>query len=94
MNSARIYLTPSFEKSIKKLPKSSKIEIDKIVKILIKDPSLGQLKKGDLSQVRVYKFKLVNQLTLLAYSYENAILTLLLLGGHENFYKNLKRKVS
>jgi hypothetical protein len=33
-----------------------------------------------------------NQLTLLAYSYEEQIitLTLLALGGHENFYRDIK----
>lgn len=37
--------------------------------------------------MQVYKFKMVNQLTLLAYQYEDEqlILTLLMLGSHENF---------
>ena len=50
-------------------------------------------KAGDLSGVSVYKFKMVKQLTLLAYKYEDQAitLTLLALGAHENFYRDLKK---
>ena len=58
------------------------------------DPFLGDIKKGDLSDVYVYKFKMAKQFTLLAYSFENKTitLTLLALGTHENFYRDLKKK--
>ena len=57
------------------------------------DPSLGEMKVGDLVGIRVYKFKMVKQLTLLAYTFEEDIitLTLLALGSHENFYRDLKK---
>ena len=44
----------------------------------------GEQKKGDLSLIRVYKFKMLNQPTLLGYSYEDGsiILELLALGSH------------
>jgi hypothetical protein len=53
------------------------------------------LKKGDLNGIRVYKFRMVNQLALLAYEYDDANdrLTLLAYGSHENFYRDLKKKV-
>ncbi len=53
---------------------------------------MGQQKKGDLSYLCVYKFKMVKQLTLLGYSYEKDTLTLELiaLGPHENFYRDVK----
>ena len=40
----------------------------------------------------VYKFKMVKQLTLLGYSYEDGTVTLELiaLGAHENFYRDVK----
>jgi hypothetical protein len=59
----------------------------------MKNPLLGELKKGDLNNVRVYKFKMVHQLTLLAYMHDesNENLTLLALGSHANFYRDLKR---
>jgi len=45
----------------------------------------------DLAGVFVYKFKCNDQLTLLAYEYDPKTRLLLLLGSHENFYRNLKR---
>ena len=47
----------------------------------------------DLSGIHVYKFKMVKQLTLLAYEYcsDGTIIILMAFGSHENFYKQLKR---
>ena len=52
-------------------------------------------KKGDLGFLRVYKFKMNKQLTLLGYSFDNGTLTLELmaLGTHENFYRDIKKRV-
>ena len=87
---------PLFQKAYKKLHKNQKEDIDQVIKEIIKDPSIGQSKVGDLSNVRVHKFKMVKQLTLLAYSYEDQTitLTLLALGSHENFYRDLKKSSS
>ena len=59
----------------------------------MEEPLLGEQKKGDLSFMRVYKFKMVNQLTLLGYSYEDGalVLELMALGSHENFYRDAKK---
>ena len=48
---------------------------------------------GDLSYLRVYKFKMVKQEMLLGYSYEDdaVVLELLNLGAHENLYRDMKR---
>ena len=69
------------------------IDLDKAVKELMADPLLGESKKGDLAFLRVYKFKMVKQLTLLGYSYEDGtvILELMALGSHENFYREIKK---
>ena len=53
-------------------------------------PSLGEAKVGDLSGVYFYKFKLNQQLTLLAYHFDDHEICLLNIGGHENFYRDLK----
>jgi len=55
----------------------------------------AQQKRGDLNFLQVYKFCMNNQLTLLAYSYEEQIITLTLLdvGSHENFYRDIKRSI-
>lgn len=57
------------------------------------DPFLGEQKKGDLAFLRVYKFKMTKQLTLLGYSYQDGavVLELIALGSHENFYRDVKR---
>jgi hypothetical protein len=42
--------------------------------------------------MRVYTFKMVKQVTLLGYSYEDGalVLELMTLGSHENFYRDAK----
>lgn len=88
----QILQTPTFKKAVKKLHQNQKTDLDEAVKELIKDPLLGEQKKGDLSFLRVYKFKMNKQLTLLGYSYQDETVTLELmaLGSHENFYRDIK----
>ena len=83
----RVLQTPTFKKAVKKLHQNQKKDLDEAVKELVDDPLLGEQKKGDLSFLRVYKFKMNKQLTLLGYSYEDGTVTLELmaLGSHENF---------
>jgi hypothetical protein len=67
--------------------------LDVAIKALMAKPSLGEQKKGDLAFLRVHKFKMNKQLTLLGYSFNDGTLTLELmaLGTHENFYRDVKR---
>ena len=85
--------TQIFVKQIKKLHQNQKNDLDGAVKKIIEELLIGEMKKGDLSGIRVYKFKMVGQLTLLAYEfYERELrLILLSLGSHENFYRDLKK---
>ena len=89
----RILQTPRFRRQAKKLKGNQKRELDDAVRRLCNDPGLGEGKAGDLAGIYVYKFKMVGQLTLLAYRYDGSsvTLTLLTLGSHENFYRDLKR---
>ena len=89
----QIFQYPAFEKLVKKLHVNAKQDLDNAVKELMQNPLAGGMKKGDLNGIRVYKFKMVNQLTLLAYKYGeiDESLTLLALGSHENFYRDLKK---
>jgi mRNA-degrading endonuclease RelE of RelBE toxin-antitoxin system len=91
-NITQILQTPTFKKAVKKLHQNQKMDLDKAVKELIENPLLGEQKKGDLSFLRVYKFKMNKQLTLLGYSYQDGTVTLELmaLGSHENFYRDIK----
>ncbi|MCD9477169.1 MULTISPECIES: type II toxin-antitoxin system RelE/ParE family toxin [Photobacterium] len=92
INITQILQTPTFKKAVKKLHKNQKMDLDNAIRQLLTDPYLGEQKKGDLSFLRVYKFKMVKQLTLLGYSYEDGTVTLELiaLGAHENFYRDVK----
>lgn len=83
----------SFKKSVKKLSKQQKLILDDQVRMLLNAPMLGQQKKGDLDFLRVHKFKCFTQEVLLGYMYEEdeLILTLLKLGPHENFYRDIKK---
>lgn len=87
--------TPTFSKQVKKLHLNQKKELDQAIRIIITNPSVGIMKKGDLVGIQVYKFKMINQLTLLAYELNEdrgeLQLILLALGSHENFYRDLKR---
>ncbi|PLX60241.1 MAG: addiction module toxin RelE [Sedimenticola selenatireducens] len=91
---SRVLQTPTFRKAVKKLKPNQKKELDAAVKELMAKPSLGEQKKGDLAFLRVYKFKMNKQLTLLGYSFDDGTLTLELmaLGSHENFYRDIKRR--
>ena len=87
--------TPMFSKQVKKLHLNQKKDLDQAIRIIITNPSVGAMKKGDLVGIQVYKFKMINQLTLLAYELNEDSgelqLILLTLGSHENFYRDLKR---
>lgn len=88
----QVFQTATFVRQIKKLHKNQKKDLDLAVRAIIADPAVGEMKKGDLIGVQVYKFHMVNQLNLLAYevSEEKQQLILLALGSHQNFYRNLK----
>ena len=67
-------------------------EIDKI----IVNPEIGERKKGDISYMRVHKFRLEKQLMLLGYSWieDELHIHLLHMNSHENFYRNAKNRRS
>ena len=88
-----ILQTPTFRKYVKKMHKNQKKYLDQAINKIAQNPSIGEMKKGDLSGVLVYKFKIINKLILLAYQFDDDedLLVLLALGSHENFYRDLKR---
>jgi len=86
-----IFLSPAFGRKIKKLKKQEKEQLDDAVLDILNDPSIGEEKVGDLSEVFVHKFKINKQLILLSYSYDEKEINLLTFGSHENFYRNLKK---
>lgn len=89
--SVQVLQSATFARAYKRLYKNQKIDVDTAVEVIVKSPEVGELKRGDLAGVYVYKFKCQNQLMLLAYEYDPHTRMLLLLGSHENFYRDLKR---
>jgi mRNA-degrading endonuclease RelE of RelBE toxin-antitoxin system len=89
----RVLSTPRFDRDIKRLTKPQKEALNNSIRILTKTPLMGELKKGDLQGVRVYKFRCQSQQVLLAYVANTIekVIILLAYGTHENFYRDLKR---
>ena len=87
----RIFQSRSFEKKVKKMSKSEKDALDREVKRIAEDSSLGEEKKGDLKDVFVHKFKLETTQYLLAYRKVGGDLELVMTGPHENYYRDLKQ---
>jgi mRNA-degrading endonuclease RelE of RelBE toxin-antitoxin system len=83
----------NLDRTKKKLPDALRREIDHQVRLICEKPTVGEEKTGDLRGVFVHKFHLSGQLYLLAYWVDKPAktITLLALGGHENFYRDLKR---
>lgn len=93
VKATHVLQSPTFKKAVKKLNTNQKQDLDAVIKELMVDPAIGEQKKGDLSFLRVHKFKMNKQLTLLGYSFDDGtlVLALLALGTHENFYRDMKR---
>jgi mRNA-degrading endonuclease RelE of RelBE toxin-antitoxin system len=94
VKATRVLQTPTFKKAVKKLKPNQKKDLGLAVKDLMANPNIDEQKKGNLAFLRVYKFKMNKQLTLLGYSFDDGALALELmaLGLHENFYRDIKRK--
>jgi mRNA interferase RelE/StbE len=87
----KIYQSRSFEKKVKKFNEKEKYELDNEIKQIIQNPLIGTDKKGDLRGVFVHKFNLQNQLYLLSYRFiKEESLELIMIGPHENYYRDLK----
>lgn len=87
----RIYQSKSFEKKIKKMSKTEKESLDREIKRIAENPSIGEEKKGDLRGIFMHKFKLKTTQYLLAYRKVGDDLELVMIGPHENYYRNLKQ---
>ena len=91
-----IQVTTSFARTAKKLHPRDKKVLDQAVRDVADNPNIGEEKRGDLAGYFVYKFKLNNQETLLAYAlrpdkFKPTSVVLMAVGPHENFYAQLKR---
>lgn len=85
-----IVQTNGFRKVYKKLSLNEKGVVDSAIRAVFLNPKVGQPKKGDLTGISVYKFRIGDQQKLLAYCYNLSQIVLVSLGNHQNFYKDLK----
>jgi mRNA-degrading endonuclease RelE of RelBE toxin-antitoxin system len=86
----KILQSRSFQNKVKKLNKKEKLVLDAEINIIFNNPSIGIEKKGDLRGVFVHKFKVKAILYLLSYRLKEENLELIMLGPHENYYRDLK----
>ncbi|CNK36036.1 type II toxin-antitoxin system RelE/ParE family toxin [Yersinia alsatica] len=88
-----VYESGRFAKALSRLSEQQLTVVEDQIERIIANPEMGELKKGDLSYLRVHKFQLNHQLTLLGYSWveQKIELYLLSLSSHENFYQEQKR---
>ena len=90
----KIEQSPLFGRTVKKFSKKDKQKLDLQIRKLVNNPYLGKQKKGDLKNVFVYKFKLNTVEYLLSYKISKDLLQLIMVGPHENYYRDLKKYIS
>ena len=89
----KVFQSRSFEQKLKKFSKAQKLELDEQIKQIMEDPSIGTEKRGDLSGIYIHKFKIKTTQYLLAYRIIGENLELIMIGPHENYYRDLKRYI-
>lgn len=86
----KVYQSRSFERKVKKLRKSEKRVLDAVIDRIVREPGIGQEKKGDLRGVYFHKFKIKTLQYLLSYRFVGDDMELIMIGPHENYYRDLK----
>jgi mRNA-degrading endonuclease RelE of RelBE toxin-antitoxin system len=84
-----IIQSTSFEKKVRKFGRQEKRILDNQIRKILDDPAIGHEKKGDLRGVFVHKFKMHATQYLLAYRFLGGNLELIMIGPHENYYRDL-----
>ena len=86
----KIKQSRSFERKVKRFKKQEKKILDKEVRKILNNPTIGQEKKGELRGVFIHKFKIHTLQYLLSYRFIGDDLELIMIGPHENYYRDLK----
>jgi len=88
----KVLQSRSFAKRAKRFRKQEKQVLDQQVRAILNNPEIGQEKRGELRGVFMHKFKMHATQYLLAYRIkENKILELIMIGPHENYYRDLEK---
>ncbi len=86
----KILQSRSFARKVKKISRQEKEILDNEVRNIVENPTIDTEKKGDLRGVFVHKFKIQTIQYLLAYRFAADCLELIMIGPHENYYRDLK----
>lgn len=90
----KVSVSARFARQAKKLKPREKELLDHAVRAIVANPKSGESKVGDLAGIRVYKYKDKSQLYLVGYQeLSRTEIFLIEYGTHENFYRDLKRKI-
>ena len=85
----QILQSGSFKKKVRRFQKQEKRILDNQIRKIVKEPKIGQEKRGDLRGVFVHKFKIHSTQYLLSYRFIDGNLELIMTGPHENYYRDL-----
>ena len=89
----KLLQTPTFQRKYKKLHPNIRNVVNSALDDIIINPEVGPLKRGDLGNIRVHKKRKGDFEILIAYWFTKKAIELIDLGSHENFYRDLKRKL-
>ena len=88
-----VFYKSAFRKFTKKQTRGFQLVIEDEAEKILKNPEIGEIKKGDLSGFRVYKFTFHKQQYLIAYKLKGKDIIFYMIDTHENFYSELKRYI-
>ena len=85
----KVIIVKLFKRIAKKLHANQATILKEHIRKVITSPNIGKTKTGDLAGAMIYKFHMLHQLILLAYTYDEAQaeITLLYFASHEIFIK-------
>lgn len=88
-----IFYKSAFRNFVKEQTRPFQLAIEDEIDRIKNNPSVGEIKKGDLAGFRVHKFKFHHQQYLLAYEADAKDIVVYMIGTHENFYRDLKQYI-
>ncbi len=86
----RIIQSRTFERRVRQFAKQEKKVLDQQIRKIVANSAIGHEKRGELRGIFVYKFKIHATQYLFSYRIADAeTLELIMIGPHENYYRDL-----
>ncbi|MEW5909531.1 MAG: type II toxin-antitoxin system RelE/ParE family toxin [Thermodesulfobacteriota bacterium] len=86
-----IKFSPAFRRFVKKQSFPFQLAIQDEVDKITSNPVVGEEKKSDLAGFQVHKFIFHRQEYLIAFETQKEELVFVMIGTHQNFYRDLKK---